>query len=59
MPKLLTIEAKQTNTRGIFSLLESERAEKNLGNPMRLYDNLKLTYPQSQVLELMRAQAEV
>ena len=59
MPKLVTVEAKQSNVRGLFSLPEEAGLETNFGSPMRLYDNLKLSYPQSQVLELMRAQAEV
>lgn len=59
MPKILTVEEKRAKPRGTFSVTDEERFEKNKGNPLRLYDNLKLAYPQSQVLELMRAEEEL
>lgn len=55
MPKVSTVEAKQTNKRTIFSIIDADKLEKNFGNPMRLYDNLKLAFPQSVTLQYLRA----
>lgn len=61
MPKIKTVEQKQSNYRNLFSFNDdkNDKQEVNLGNPLRLYDNLKLQYPQSSILELLRAQAEL